>query len=321
MNVDLLNDWSHEFGERFPSRLTKKQKKGFLKAIEGELQTRKFETEQTRIRYWGISNRLLTTKSENPKVVFLAHYDTPTIMPYGFSLTYQLFGHTRQGISAVFLILLIIAVFIFHSWLEYLGLRFWAIAFLIAVLIVFVIPFFFPNPHNAEDNTSGVLGLLALADWSKDKPFKNDIQFVFLDNEEWGLIGSNALNRQWEKLGHLNSDTVIISLDCISRGEKPLIIYHKNDLTAKEVLPYLKQYLPETEIFDMKNIPLSDNYTFRNKGAIDITYADPSNIPGGYYIPKVHTPGDRDFYPKKTALLIDSLTNYLQDKLLNSVST
>ena len=320
MNIELLSQWSKEFGDRFPRRLTKRQKKGFLKAIEGELQIRKFETDQTRIQHWGFSNRLLTTRCENPKVVFLAHYDTPTIMPYGFSLTYQLFGHTRQGISAVFLILLMIAIFSFHSWLQYVGLGFWAVAFLIAILIVFVIPFFFPNPHNAEDNTSGVLGVLALADWSKDKPFKNDIQFVFLDNEEWGLIGSNALNRKWEKLGHLNSDTIIISLDCISQGEKPLIIYHKNDRTAKEVLPYLKQYLPETEMFDMKNIPLSDNYTFRNQGAIDITYADPSIIPGGYYIPKVHTPGDKDFSPEKTALLIDGLTNYLQEKLLNCIT-
>ena len=41
----------------------------------------------------------------------------------------------------------------------------------------------------------------------------------------------------------------------------------------------------------------------------------PSIIPGGYYIPKVHSPMDKDFYPEKTALLIDGVTDYLQDKL------
>jgi hypothetical protein len=315
MSISLLSEWSQDLGAQFPRRLTKKQKTGFLKAIGAELQTRNFETEQTTIRLWGIPNRLLTTKCENPSVIFLAHYDTPTIMPYGFSLIYKLFGHTRQGISAVITIILMIALFTFHSWLAQVESGFWATVYLILVFILFVIPFFIPNPRNAEDNTSGVLGLLAIADWIKDKAFKDDVQFVFLDNEEWGLIGSNALKRHWGKLGHLHSNTTIINLDCISRGGKPLIVHHKNDRIAQEVLPYLQKYLPQTEIFDMKNFPLSDNYTFRNQGAIDISYADPSVTPGGYYIPGVHSPKDKDFSPEKTMLLIDGLTDYLQAKL------
>ena len=67
----------------------------------------------------------------------------------------------------------------------------------------------------------------------------------------------------------------------------------------------------------MKGIPLSDNYTFRDLGAIDISYADRSIVPGGYYIPRVHTPMDKDFSPEKTALLVDGLRNYLQNTLSN----
>lgn len=318
MSVALLSQWSQDFGACFPRRLTRKQKEGFLEAIEQELQTRNFETEQIKIRHWGIPNRLLLTKCEEPKVIFLAHYDTPTIMPFGISPIYTLFGHTRQGISSNFLIILMVALFTFHSWLEAVGMGYWATAYLVPISILFVIPIFFPNPHNSEDNTSGVIGLLALADWVKDKPFKKEIQFVFLDNEEWGLIGSSALKRMWQKRSYLHSDTTIINLDCVSRGTKPLVVYHKNDRVAREVLPFLRPYLPETEMLDLKITPLSDNYTFRHQGAIDISYAEPSIIPGGYYIPRVHTPSDQDFSPEKTALLIDGLTDFLQEKFTNA---
>jgi hypothetical protein len=123
------------------------------------------------------------------------------------------------------------------------------------------------------------------------------------------------MKRRWQKLGHLDSESIIINLDCVSRGMKPLIVHHKNDRIAQEILPFLQRYLPQTEVFDMKNIPLSDNYSFRGQGAVDISYADPSIIPGGYYIPRVHTPGDKDFYPEKTALLINGLSDYLEVKL------
>lgn len=68
-------------------------------------------------------------------------------------------------------------------------------------------------------------------------------------------------------------------------------------------------------MLDMKSVPLSDNYTFRERGAVDISYADPSVIPGGFYIPKVHSPRDKDFSPEKTAQLIDALTDFLEVKL------
>lgn len=320
MNTALLTQLNQDFGARFPRRLTRKQKESFLKALNQELQSRDFVTEQTKIRHWGLPNRSLLTKCEKPKVIFLAHYDTPTIMPFGISPIYMLFGHTRQGVSSIFLILLMVALFAFHSWLEIVGLGYWAAIYLFVISVMFVIPFFFPNPHNAEDNTSGVLSLLALADWIADKPYKDAVQFVFLDNEEWGLIGSQALKKVWQKHGHLHSDTIILNLDCVSRGRKPLVVYHKHDHIAREVFPFILSYLPETEMLDMKNTPLSDNFTFRKEGAVNISYADPSIIPGGFYIPGVHSPNDRDFFPEKTTLLINGLEDFLQAKLSSAAS-
>jgi hypothetical protein len=153
---------------------------------------------------------------------------------------------------------------------------------------------------------------MALADWVKDRPeIREHVQFVFLDNEEWGLIGSKALKRLWQKQGYLDGNPQIINLDCVSRGQKPLVVYHEDGHLAKAVLPYLQHHIPTAEAFDMKGIPLSDNFTFRDIGSIDISLAEPSIIPGGYYIPRVHTPKDDDFFPARLLALIEGLTDFL----------
>ena len=314
MNISLLKKWNADFAAQFPRRLTRKEKESFLAKIEGELQARNYEVEQIKVKHWGFTNSLLFTKCEKPKVVFLAHYDTPTIMPLGISSVFTLLGHTRQVLASILLIALTLVLSTAYLWLKLNGLAYWAAIYLGIMSVLFVIPIFFPNPHNAEDNTSGVIGLLALAEQIKDKSFKKKVQFVFLDNEEWGLIGSNALKKIWRKNNHLRFKTMIINLDCISRGKVPLLAYHHNDRVAQEMFPFLRKHLPQTKMLDMKRVSLSDNYTFREKGAIDISYADSSIIPGGFYIPKVHSPGDKDFSPEKTAQLIDALADFMENK-------
>ena len=61
----------------------------------------------------------------------------------------------------------------------------------------------------------------------------------------------------------------------------------------------------------MQWVPLSDNYTFRAEGAIDISFADPSLVPGGYYIPRIHVPADNDFSAEKLNLLVSGIQDYL----------
>jgi hypothetical protein len=55
--------------------------------------------------------------------------------------------------------------------------------------------------------------------------------------------------------------------------------------------------------------------TFRKSGAVGISYADQTIIPGGYYIPRVHRPNDNDFSAEKLRPLLTALTEYLEDTL------
>ncbi len=129
----------------------------------------------------------------------MAHYDTPTIKPFWISPLYTIFGHTRQITMAV---ALIISILLPNLLATEISARFPSLAAVMAItlalfyglLVLSFIPMFIPNPHNREDNTSGVIGLLALADRIKEQSaLKAKVQFAFLDNEEWGLLGSGGL--------------------------------------------------------------------------------------------------------------------------------
>ena len=321
MVVDKIAQWDKDWAIRFPKRVRRKDKEQFLNELDQELQARNFETERLAVRYL-LQNRLLLTRCERPAVIFTAHYDTPTIMPFWVSFFFKFIGHTRQISGGILLILLLYMPLILTPFLAINSsslLFFVNIFYLILALSLFTI--LIPNPNNREDNTSGVIGLLALADWLQDKPdLKERVQFVFFDNEELGLLGSNGLKAHWDKQGFPYQEAAVINLDCITRGRIPLIVHHGNDTIANQVLPHLQKHLPQTILFKLLHLPLSDNYTFRKSGAIDISYADPSSIPGGYYIPKIHTPADNDFSAERLAPLINALTDYIEENVSERIT-
>ncbi|RPI83460.1 MAG: M28 family peptidase [Chloroflexi bacterium] len=300
--------WDANWAERFPVRITGKQKTAFLNELEQELKLRGFETERHAFRSLGFTNQVLITRCSEPRAIFLAHIDTATIMPFWLAWLSRLFGHTRQ-------VEMTIAVFLFILFFYELLPKLMpslildiAQVFLGAVLLISSITLLIPTPHNREDNTSGVLGLMTLADWMKDKPvLRERVQFAFVDNEELGLLGSSALKRYWDQSKHPYQNAVIVSLDCISRGKKPLLVYHKEDNLARRLLPYIQRLLPDTETTNMGFLPLSDNYTFREHASVNISLADRSILPGGYFIPDIHSPGDNDFSTERFGKLMEGI--------------
>lgn len=308
-----IEEWDRAWSQNHAIRITRRQKEAFLTELEEQLQARQFETERIEVRTM-IKSRLLATVCEEPRIIFTAHFDTPTIMPFWFPPLFYLFGHTRQITGMVFLLallylpgLLLPAVPPELAWLNLILMA------LPLLFVVSMITLFIPNPRNREDNTSGVIALMALAEWLKDKPdLRQQIQLVFLDNEELGLLGSRGLKQVWDERGHPYEEAAIINLDCVSRGEIPLIVYHYNGRLAQEVAPFVQAHLPQARPIDMSWLPLSDNYTFKQEKAINISFADRSLVPGGYYIPRIHSPADNDFEPERTVRLLAGLIAYIE---------
>ncbi len=89
-----------------------------------------------------------------------------------------------------------------------------------------------PNPHNVNDNTSGVCGVLALMEaFAAEKP--EEIAFVLFDNEEKGLLGASGLAKAHKQAA---KETLVLNLDCIGVGEAMLMLVPK---AAREKYPAL----------------------------------------------------------------------------------
>ena len=69
--------------------------------------------------------------------------------------------------------------------------------------------------HTANDNTSGVITLLETA-LAMPEADREEVCFVFFDNEEKGLFGSAAFTKAHKKA---KKETLNINFDCVSDGD------------------------------------------------------------------------------------------------------
>jgi len=125
--------------------------------------------------------------------------------------------------------------------------------------------------NGADDNASGVAGLLAMATYFKKNPPEFTLLFVCFDSEENGLQGSKAFVKHPPV--ELNNIILDINLDMISRADKGEIYacgtYHypafKKYLVSKN--PKIRLLLghddPKSGINDWTN--QSDHYSFYQK--------------------------------------------------------
>jgi len=174
----------------------------------------------------------VVTKCEYPEYIVSAHYDTAgniRLKPLDkllkrlavydirtFNLFLALLAITLYKISDII-------VFNFNRNID-------TFSHIITCLIslVLMVPLFKVNLRPAamfDDNTSGVVGALALARKFKAAGYRN-VQFVFFDNEENGRHGSRAFAARI-KNDPAYSGVRVINLDCIGRGEKLYIEYEK----------------------------------------------------------------------------------------------
>lgn len=103
------------------------------------------------------------------------------------------------------------------------------------------------NPHTANDNTSGVLTVLLLAERMKDKP---GAAFVLFDHEEKGLFGSQAFIKAHPQAAR----RFLVNLDCVGDGDTLLYTGMKAGMRmpqAKRLLAAMERIAPE---YGMKTV-------------------------------------------------------------------
>lgn len=115
--------------------------------------------------------------------------------------------------------------------------------------------------NGADDNASGVAGLLYLAKKSGEQcPAYSQI-FLATDGEERGLFGAKAFLATWPKPQQL---VINLNLDMISRGEKSAKLY----LAGKKTFPQLDVFAQqiETQNFAIKLLLAHDHRSLNRSG-------------------------------------------------------
>lgn len=86
-----------------------------------------------------------------------------------------------------------------------------------------------------DDNTSGVVCALMLAEEINDLDLDYDVKIILFDNEEKGLIGSRHYTRKHKK--ELKSkETHVINIDCIGRGKDLFVSGCKKEILFQKII-------------------------------------------------------------------------------------
>ena len=292
----------------YSKRFSRKEKEQFLQLVEHELSEMGYE--YRRMCKKGLLNNVhLETVNNDPDIIFLAHYDTGVLLPFWAEGVMRLSGITRTWLQ----VLIIVSLFQLINLFSFPVIE-GAITFL---FIASLVSFFIPNTNNLNDNTSGVITLLAMAKKLKNHPDVK-VKFVFTDNEENMLAGSFALKRMWKKEGFNFENKKIISVDCVGRGKIPLISYNMNEKLAKDLKDIISIENNKVRTVNMWLTPFSDAYPFRKQGAVNLNMSNKSLIPGGYYIKNIHSLRDKDISIENMVSVQAGLLGYCKDCSLNN---
>lgn len=300
-----MTELSKKILQSYQSRKTKKQKERFLQYICSYLDQQNIPYQIDVQGKFLKSKNLIVGNLEKPKVVCTAHYDTQAVLPIPNFIT----PFSWTGIALMNLLLLaiiyVVAVFLeglFCLWdpilFEGSYSLFWWVGFL-------YIYFGIPNPHTANDNTSGVILLLELIQ-SLDS--YDDACFVFFDLEEVGLVGS----KRFEKKHYPSIKyATVINYDCISDGDTFFLkLSHEEDgfydmaheiftpIEGKEALITTKGFYPTDAMHFSTSISCAALRKRKNL----------------LYLSRIHTLRDTIFETKNIEWFKDKTLQYIKKK-------
>lgn len=163
------------------------------------------------------STNLVIGNPEKAKAIFTAHYDTPARMPLPNAIT-------PCNVGRYLLMQLPLALVMLVPYFLTLGLVEWltdsfALAYLLGLVVIIGILWLLmagpANPHNVNDNTSGVAAVLTLME-RIPREKQDEVAFILFDHEELGLLGSAAYASAHKDV---RKNGLILNLDCVGVGE------------------------------------------------------------------------------------------------------
>ena len=156
------------------------------------------------------------------------------------------------------------------------------------------------NPHNANDNTSGVTAVVELA-LSMPPQLREKCAFVLFDLEESGLYGSSGFSKKHK---NVKKDTLLVNMDCVSDGETMLFCFRKD--SRKETDRFRAAFIQDSRIrpeFLTKGYVYPSDQIHFNLG-VGVS-AMRSTKRGLLYMNRIHTPRDTVYCEENIAWLVE----------------
>ena len=302
----MISNYSNYIFYEYMVRNRKKQKLPFAQDVVAFLCKEGYSADILKQGKFMTHHNIVAGDPKSAKVIFTAHYDTPPVLPFpNFITPKNLFLFTLYQLFITICIL--IPIFLMFAFGVYLSQSFqlspWIPVLLmyfslIAVLILF---FAIPNKHNANDNTSGVITLLEIAQ-KIPKEMRNEVAFVFFDHEELGMLGSSAFASKNKAFIH---DKLVINFDCVSDGDTLMFVPRKkvkrNDALMQKLCEVM-QCDGKKQMKLEKRFVLypSDQMMFRR--SVAVAALRKSSL-FGYYLSRIHTSKDTVFEEENIELL------------------
>lgn len=302
LSETILSDWQ--------VRKTRKQKTAFIEFMQSQISGLHVERGG-----FGNNRNLVLGDVKTADVILTAHYDTCARLPFPnflppknilLYIAYSLLICIPFGIVAGLLNALL------HLMTNNFLLLYWGTFLPTMALLFYLFMGGKPNPHTANDNTSGVITLCELMAAMTEEQ-KARTAFVFFDNEENGLLGS-AFFRKLHKKDSIDGK-LLINFDCVSDGDHMLFVLSKRAYKAygeafaaafpctAEKTVYIEKSSNAMYPSDQGNFPMGVGVAAMKKKRLV-----------GLYMNRIHTIRDTVFQQENIAFFVDG-TLRLMDSL------
>lgn len=313
MTTRTLHSWKEDILQNFQIRKNAQQKTAFIEHLMDIYGDRMHVEESGKLLK---SRNIVIGNPDTASVVFGAHYDTCARLPFPNFITpknlvifllYQIFVALVMVVPALLLSTFTASLTVSLDMPDFPAILLTELALILpmaaAILLMTAGP---ANPHTANDNTSGVVTVLTLADRLADR---NDLCFVLFDNEEAGLFGSSDFARKHKTV---RDHTLVVNFDCVSDGDWILLLSSKparRKVNYEQFCEFIRKTCASTEKLPLitsssTTIYPSDQMNF--KKYIAVAALKKTKTPFiGFYMDRIHTPKDTVFDDRNIELLAD----------------
>lgn len=299
-----MTELSREILENYQVRKTKKQKQAFTALLQTHIPS--LQVQQMRFPK---SCNLVIGDPEAAKVILGAHYDTCPVLPFPNFITPK--NPLLSILYSVLVMSPVIAGIILLNLIDFWNpLARYCLSLSAYIALIWLMLAGPANKHTANDNTSGVITLLEIYQALSPQQ-REQVCFVFFDNEEKGVIGSGQFRKKYKKD---IQNKLLINYDCVSDGDYFLMgiskkanqKYHVaiaqafSSAGCKQVLldSLKKVYYPS----DQAGFPM----------AIAVA-ALKHKKPFGYYLDRIHTNRDTVFDESNITYLAAHTVQFIEN--------